>query len=839
MEEKNEHLLERINALLLEGHAAVSKADHQKLILILGATGCGKSTAINYLTGCQMREVIDELTGQTSIECENPVAEISSSVFSKTLYPNVVELKKPVEGFDAMLCDTAGFGDNRGVAHDICAAVLLGELFRNSETIRGIIVLIPEEDILENRLTKVLDLFQQLNLCLNKEHFRNSITFFISKNFQKKTEKQIYYIMKTKYAQFCAGTDEQIQGKKWLFEELLKDEGKNIHLCQPLDTEARDRILKSVMQLEEVREKNTAFEYPISADTKLTVNALVNSMVSAILNDIDYYLKEYNKALSQNILLSNRIEDMKKAQDLVQRLKVLSEKKGPNVDIEDFLEVIIQQGADLSTPSCIELVNTIFHKLHILKTLQSYCEEPMKITVLSTQIEVLIQSGMEKIMEQGMQLAVFGLESIMDTLEVQNYVAAKGLKQVYNQLSHSDESQYKEQQLKELSKCLAPREKEEYETNLNFLFSYGKRGNDMVNSLADRFLVNPFDIQPVVKNGRNIYYITSRTHNLVMSSVVKSLINMKLSDTDTLYFMAKNTIYMDENLGMKIASGKNVVLACQDLWVGSNVKINVSGEDGREVQGNPYGQNGENGKDAGNIFLFVRGKIMNYNLTLVANGGNGSRGTNGQPGAAGEKGEDGIDASYEEFSWYDTDKGVIKHGTPGKPGNPGGKGKNAGVGGNGGKKGKIVLITAPSDNQAELLKECKITAIDGEKGANGEPGSGGPGGKGGYHGFNTLSYIYSHIFGDLGCIYYKGYFTDWERGRLFDLTKIYKPKGENISYAYRDETLSRRYAACGEEGKKGDYNAPNPVTNTAPGSLDEKDIKEEYNVRYSIQKGAK
>ncbi|MGO0916270.1 5-oxoproline transporter, DUF969 family subunit, partial [Clostridioides difficile] len=41
----------------------------QNLILILGGTGCGKSTAINYLAGCVMMEVEDEDTGISYIDC--------------------------------------------------------------------------------------------------------------------------------------------------------------------------------------------------------------------------------------------------------------------------------------------------------------------------------------------------------------------------------------------------------------------------------------------------------------------------------------------------------------------------------------------------------------------------------------------------------------------------------------------------------------------------------------------------------------------------------------------------------------------------------------------------
>ncbi|MDC9388601.1 ATP-binding cassette domain-containing protein, partial [Clostridioides difficile] len=42
-------------------------------------------------------------------------------------------------------CDTAGFGDNRGAIHDICAAVSLGEVFKDSASICDRLNHLPHE----------------------------------------------------------------------------------------------------------------------------------------------------------------------------------------------------------------------------------------------------------------------------------------------------------------------------------------------------------------------------------------------------------------------------------------------------------------------------------------------------------------------------------------------------------------------------------------------------------------------------------------------------------------------------------------------------------------------
>ncbi len=131
-------------------------------------------------------------------------------------------------------------------------------------------------------------------------------------------------------------------------------------------------------------------------------------------------------------------------------------------------------------------------------------------------------------------------------------------------------------------------------------------------------------------------------------------------------FFAKDTIYMDDNLGMDFASEKNIILACNNLDVGSNVKINVSGKSGELVDSSMYGKNGEDGRDSGNIYLYIKEEIRNYRLTLIANGGNGSKGIDGKNGETGASGRNGADAGYTSYFHGQMFKGYFVKGTSGK-----------------------------------------------------------------------------------------------------------------------------------------------------------------------------
>ena len=300
--------------------------------------------------------------------------------------------------------------------------------------------------------------------------------------------------------------------------------------------------------------------------------------------------------------------------------------------------------------------------------------------------------------------------------------------------------------------------------------------------------------------------------------------NRKVDDNvSTFMFFAKDTIYMDDNLGMDFASEKNIILASNNLDVGSNVKINVSGKSGELVDNSMYGKNGEDGRDAGNIYLYIKEEIRNYRLTLIANGGNGSKGIDGENGETGASGSNGADAGYTSYFHGQMFKGYFEKGTSGKKGEKGGAGGNAGRGGNAGKKGNIYFISDSEEQKNRIINHCDITVKDGEAGPNGRPGLGGYGGSGGYHGYNTLSFSPSGID---KTVYYTGYFTSWD----YKIEKVvyYRVELSGGSWNEGKTGPAREYAEYGDRGDNGGFNAPNTKLSTAVSKVEENLIKEKY-----------
>jgi hypothetical protein len=324
---------------------------------------------------------------------------------------------------------------------------------------------------------------------------------------------------------------------------------------------------------------------------------------------------------------------------------------------------------------------------------------------------------------------------------------------------------------------------------------------DKLKNIVSTFILKPIDYSYTTKESVVIY---ANVKNMVMSCALQLLKSLNYTDITTIWFISPGSIHFDENLGMEIASGKNIVVACKDMYVDSNVKINVSGRDGAPLSNTAAsGTCGNNGANAGNICIYVSNQIYNYPLTLVANGGNGSRSADGTRGAKGSSGKNGDDGSYTTYFGGEINATKYSAGGTGKVGDPGGDGTNAGEGGKGGLAGSVLIL--PENNQDTLKRDLSITT---KAGTAGTPGSGGEGGDGGYHGYSTISFSKSGVD---KTFLFRGYFNESDFKRQ-DKTFSYRVWIEGKPYVYSEfsdggkyppEGPPREYASKGLDGNCG------------------------------------
>lgn len=129
------------------GLIEAEKASSHSLVLVIGDSGTGKSTAVNYLAGCTMREVsIPMGVGSRTkkhviVDPQSQIPEIMpighNRTCSKTLIPVV-----GVSQSGIVFCDCPGFQDSRGPEINISNAVNIRNIIQAAKFAK-VLVLIP------------------------------------------------------------------------------------------------------------------------------------------------------------------------------------------------------------------------------------------------------------------------------------------------------------------------------------------------------------------------------------------------------------------------------------------------------------------------------------------------------------------------------------------------------------------------------------------------------------------------------------------------------------------------------------------------------------------------
>ena len=149
---------------LFETHRAQSAQCCDKdTVFVVGNTGAGKSTLVNYLGGSKIvtvRNADNQFVGQLEVEDPLDGCIVGHTANSETRY-----LRSYVDrdGGNLLLCDTPGFEDTDGSNTDIANAVAISWAIRKSKTVR--LVLIIESSTIGNGrgndLCRLLTLFKR------------------------------------------------------------------------------------------------------------------------------------------------------------------------------------------------------------------------------------------------------------------------------------------------------------------------------------------------------------------------------------------------------------------------------------------------------------------------------------------------------------------------------------------------------------------------------------------------------------------------------------------------------------------------------------------------------
>ena len=144
----------RVNAEALSGKDA---------IVVLGNTGAGKSTFINYLAGCELEE--KRVRGRRHVlvvkDQSLEVAPIGHGE-SKTFMPHIIEVAGRV------YCDCPGFSDNRGAEINIANAVNMKQALSHAKSLR-LVFLVDYRSLDVDRGNGFQDLIRTLTALLGSQ----------------------------------------------------------------------------------------------------------------------------------------------------------------------------------------------------------------------------------------------------------------------------------------------------------------------------------------------------------------------------------------------------------------------------------------------------------------------------------------------------------------------------------------------------------------------------------------------------------------------------------------------------------------------------------------------
>eukprot|EP01040_Poterioochromonas_malhamensis_P013525 gene13525-14874_t len=162
-----EEILKKVQEADIIAH---NEAKDKDLVLVVGNTGSGKSTFLNYLIGKKMIEAKFPGSMKKVFQCEDPVFEIGFGFESKTHFPQVYYDPES----DLTYCDCPGFNDNRGVEFDVSNMYAIARLCHSARSIKGVVILINYFSLETDRakgLRETLDIlrkvfYDKLDECL-------------------------------------------------------------------------------------------------------------------------------------------------------------------------------------------------------------------------------------------------------------------------------------------------------------------------------------------------------------------------------------------------------------------------------------------------------------------------------------------------------------------------------------------------------------------------------------------------------------------------------------------------------------------------------------------------
>lgn len=290
--------LQEISKNIQEAVPDLITINGKKLILLLGATGAGKSTLIYYQMGGKLKMVGSSGRNQR-VEPDDPNNNSYPAIYSRSESGTKVPRAYSAQNQDFYYCDVPGFQENRDVGGPeiqyICNTLMLQSAMERAELIKGIIVTIDFLSIKESRsllLGPILEsLYKVLQYPNNIEDIGDSLTFVVTKS-DPQNEVDTLEIIKTtknKLEEQINYYDKRIE----TMQRLINDKTKVYNLFDKM---------KRKLRMENSNE--TAYQAELEKEIEQTINSNLDDEKNKINNEL-------KAALDLHSITINRFQRLK------------------------------------------------------------------------------------------------------------------------------------------------------------------------------------------------------------------------------------------------------------------------------------------------------------------------------------------------------------------------------------------------------------------------------------------------------------------------------------------------------------------------------------------------
>mgnify|MGYP001799940164 CR=1 FL=1 len=267
------------------GEANARKARDKELIIVIGNTGAGKSTFVNYLAGCEMMLKSPKSAGTKGyrkVFVVKPTSEggptdelmpIGHKKQSKTFMPQI-----ETTADDTTYCDCPGFLDNRGNEINIANAVNIRRTLSQAKGVKVVILITYNpNDVRQSELSKMIHICGRLfGGVENIEQHKDAILLGVSKVSPKDDEFDAKGF------------------KEWMAEgapKIIKVLAERMFFFDPLDRPingawTREQCLKELAKLKPISKTNEIFKTVLTDSDKQALISISEELQKKILKSL-------------------------------------------------------------------------------------------------------------------------------------------------------------------------------------------------------------------------------------------------------------------------------------------------------------------------------------------------------------------------------------------------------------------------------------------------------------------------------------------------------------------------------------------------------------------------